>query len=146
LQAEVFARRASHRRHLNRNATLAKPDLGTKRICPVTGKKFYDLGRDPIVSPYTGQSYPRTYFDPQLKNAKPVEADEEEVEVEETPGAELVPLEEADAGDETKVVAGDEDIDIEDDEDDTFLEPEEDEDDGDVSGLIDGEIEEDEES
>jgi uncharacterized protein (TIGR02300 family) len=27
--------------------------LGTKRTCPETGKKFYDLGKDPIVSPYT---------------------------------------------------------------------------------------------
>jgi uncharacterized protein (TIGR02300 family) len=125
---------------------LAKPDLGTKRICPVTGKKFYDLGRDPIVSPYTGQSYPRSYFDPLLKAAKPVEADEDETEIDEVAGADIVPLEEADQAEETKVVAGEDDIDISDDEDDTFLATEEDEDDGDVAGLIDGEIEEDEES
>jgi uncharacterized protein (TIGR02300 family) len=39
--------------------TVAKPDLGTKRICPTTGKKFFDMNRDPVVSPYTGQSFPR---------------------------------------------------------------------------------------
>ena len=34
---------------------MAKPELGTKRICPETGRKFYDLNKDPIVSPYTGE-------------------------------------------------------------------------------------------
>ena len=42
---------------------MAKPELGTKRICPETGRKFYDLNKDPVVSPYTGQSYPRSYFE-----------------------------------------------------------------------------------
>lgn len=123
---------------------MPKAELGTKRICPVTGKKFYDLGKDPIVSPYTGQSYPRSYFDPQPKLAKVEEADDEEIEVEGA-GAELVPLEDADDADAAKAVP-DEDIDLDDDEDDTFLAPEEDEDDNNVSDLIDGEIEEDEES
>jgi uncharacterized protein (TIGR02300 family) len=30
-------------------------EWGTKRICPTTGKRFYDLNRSPIVSPYTGE-------------------------------------------------------------------------------------------
>ncbi len=30
---------------------VAKSELGTKRIDPETGKKFYDLNKDPIVSP-----------------------------------------------------------------------------------------------
>ena len=42
---------------------MAKSELGTKRIDPETGRKFYDLNNDPIVSPYTGKSYPRSYFD-----------------------------------------------------------------------------------
>ena len=29
---------------------------GTKRICPTTGKRFYDLNKDPIISPYTGET------------------------------------------------------------------------------------------
>ena len=64
---------------------MAKPELGTKRVCPVTGRKFYDLDKDPIVSPYTGQSYPRSLFEPQAKAApapKPSE-DEEETEKDE---------------------------------------------------------------
>ena len=38
-------------------------DRGTKREDPDTGKKFYDLNKDPVVSPYTGKSYPRSYFE-----------------------------------------------------------------------------------
>ena len=34
---------------------MPKEEWGTKRLCPVTGKRFYDMGRDPIVSPYTGE-------------------------------------------------------------------------------------------
>lgn len=34
---------------------MPKEEWGVKRVCPTTGKRFYDLGRDPIVSPYTGE-------------------------------------------------------------------------------------------
>ena len=34
---------------------MPKEEWGTKRICPTTGKRFYDLNRPPIVSPYTGE-------------------------------------------------------------------------------------------
>lgn len=34
---------------------MPKEEWGTKRICPTTGKRFYDLGRTPVVSPYTGE-------------------------------------------------------------------------------------------
>jgi len=34
---------------------MPKQEWGTKRVCPTTGKRFYDLNRDPIVSPYTGE-------------------------------------------------------------------------------------------
>ena len=34
---------------------MPKEEWGVKRICPTTGKRFYDLNRDPIVSPYTGE-------------------------------------------------------------------------------------------
>ena len=34
---------------------MPKEEWGLKRLCPTTGKRFYDLGRDPIVSPYTGE-------------------------------------------------------------------------------------------
>jgi len=34
---------------------MPKEEWGTKRICPTTGKRFYDLNKSPIVSPYTGE-------------------------------------------------------------------------------------------
>jgi hypothetical protein len=30
---------------------VAKSELGTKRVCPDTGRKFYDLNKTPVVSP-----------------------------------------------------------------------------------------------
>lgn len=128
-------------------STVAKPELGTKRTCPVTGKKFYDLNRDPVVSPFTGQKYPRSMFDPQSKLAKVAEVEEEDTELA-AASPEFVPLEQVAAGDEA-AAADVEAIEIEDeigDEDDTFLAPEEDEDDSDVADLIDGDLEEDEET
>jgi len=34
---------------------MPKEEWGTKRVCPATGKRFYDLNKDPIISPYTGE-------------------------------------------------------------------------------------------
>ena len=129
---------------------MAKPELGTKRVCPTTGRKFYDLDKDPIVSPYTGQSYPRSVFEPQAKAApaaKPEPEDDEEAEAADSP-VELVSLDEADAEATEKeaVVTSEDDIEVEDDvapDDDTFLEEDE-EGDNDVADLIDGDIEGDE--
>jgi uncharacterized protein (TIGR02300 family) len=35
---------------------MPKEEWGTKRICPTTGRRFYDLNKKPIVSPYTGET------------------------------------------------------------------------------------------
>jgi uncharacterized protein (TIGR02300 family) len=34
---------------------MPKEEWGIKRVCPTTGKRFYDLNRSPVVSPYTGE-------------------------------------------------------------------------------------------
>jgi uncharacterized protein (TIGR02300 family) len=121
---------------------MASSERGTKRIDPDNGKKFYDLNMDPIVSPYTGKSYPRSYFE-QVLAGKPSPAlarkvddeDEEEVEeeVEDVAAPEIVSLEDADAeeaGDEEIPDVEDVEVDEElvDDEEDVFLEEDEDED------------------
>jgi uncharacterized protein (TIGR02300 family) len=129
---------------------VAKPELGTKRVCPTTGRKFYDLNKDPIVSPYSGESWPKSSFEPILKASAANENDDEDEDGAEvsSAAAEFVPLEDIETDDAKSVVT--DDIEIDDDiapgaEDDTFLEEEEEGDD-DVSGLIDGDIEADEES
>ncbi|MCC6305435.1 MAG: TIGR02300 family protein [Rhodobacteraceae bacterium] len=35
---------------------MPKEEWGVKRLCPTTGRRFYDLNRTPIVSPYTGET------------------------------------------------------------------------------------------
>lgn len=34
---------------------MPKKEWGTKRVCLTSGKRFYDLNKNPIVSPYTGE-------------------------------------------------------------------------------------------
>ncbi len=127
---------------------MAKPQLGTKRVCPETGRKFYDLNKDPIVSPYTGRTYPVSYFDSDL----PAEDEEEEVETKELTGdAEDAPIiantdDDDDDDDGASETADDvpdipdtDDIVLEDDDDDddTFLATDDDDDDDDdVSDII----------
>lgn len=118
---------------------VAKPELGTKRIDPETGKKFYDLNKDPIVSPYTGKSYPLSYFESTLD----ARAEEEEVETEELDVAldspEFVSLEDADdeaKGDDIPDL-DDDDVDLGDD-DDPFLTADDEDEDDDMSGLLGG--------
>ena len=128
---------------------MARPELGTKRVCPTTGRKFYDLNRDPIVSPYTGEVLPRTAFEPAMKPAAGTRArpdeDEEDTEVA-TGGAEVISLEDVAEG-EDAAAAVEDDAALEEDgaSDDTFLEEEEEGGD-DVADLIDGDIEDEEEA
>mgnify|MGYP006205084907 CR=1 FL=1 len=92
---------------------MAKAELGTKRTCPDTGKKFYDLNKDPIVSPYTNKSWPLSYFEETSVAAIMEKAEEEEVaEVDtENTDVELVSLEDADeaSGDDIPDI-GDDDV------------------------------------
>ena len=120
---------------------MAKLELGTKRIDPETGRKFYDLNKDPIVSPYTGKSYPRSYFDTDSDNGPDEEEEVEQNAVDsEESDVETVSLEQADeeasgTSDDIPDIDDDSDVDLGDDEEDSFLEDEEEEDD-DVSGII----------
>jgi uncharacterized protein (TIGR02300 family) len=119
---------------------VAKAELGTKRTCPDTGKKFYDLNNDPVVSPYTGKSWPLSYFEETSVATIMEKAEEEEVaEVDaENTEVELVSLEEADDNDGNDDIPdiGDDDVELDDDDDDTFLEADEDDDDDDMTGII----------
>jgi uncharacterized protein (TIGR02300 family) len=136
--------------------TVAKPELGTKRLCGSCGAKFYDLSKDPIVCPkchtvmalaaLTARSRPEP-----AAAARPVAARQEETVVPETQDAEFVSLEDADAEAQGKKVAGDEaiadddDIEIDDEPmDDAALIEETEESDDDVTDII-GEREDNEE-
>ena len=128
---------------------VARPELGTKRVCPTTGRKFYDLNRDPIVSPYTGEVLPRSALEPPMKmaaaRARAPEPEEEEADSA-VPGAEVISLEDVAETEDAAAVVED-DATLEDDAtvEDTFLEEEEEGGD-DVADLIDGDIEDEEEA
>lgn len=139
---------------------MAKANLGTKRVCPETDKKFYDLDKDPVVSPYTGKEYPLSFFEGEANIVAPkpdvAESPEEEnkekeaaeVTVEEDDdddAPEIISLEDAeeeddDADDDIPDIPDIPDVDEDDDDDDaednTFLES--DDDDDDLSDVIVG--------
>ncbi|MGD9922773.1 MAG: TIGR02300 family protein [Pseudorhodoplanes sp.] len=132
---------------------MAKPELGTKRVCPVTGRKFYDLNKNPVISPYTGEVVPiaPVAASRSRPDTKVTETAEPEVETAEA-GAEFVSLEDADAEAQGKKAelpdAVDDDIEVEDDpgdDDSTFIEEDEEGDD-DVTDIIGDGIEKDEET
>ena len=52
---------------------MAKAELGTKRVCPTTGRKFYDLNKDPVISPYTGEVVPIAPLRPRAQRGIAIE-------------------------------------------------------------------------
>jgi uncharacterized protein (TIGR02300 family) len=136
---------------------VAKSELGTKRVCPETGRKFYDLNKTPVISPYTGKVVPiapppRARAEPAAAKPAPEVA---EVVAPETADVELVSLEDADAEAQGKkkvtaegeADAGeDEDVEIDESLDDAAFIEEEEEGDADVSDIIGDGIEKEEES
>ncbi len=138
---------------------MAKPELGTKRICPETGRKFYDLNKNPVISPYSGKVVPvetaPTRARPEPAPAPRAPAPVEEVAAPEPAEAEFVSLEEADAeaagatakkpGEPAEAEIEDEEVEIDETLDDaTFIEEQEEED-ADVTDIIGGDIENEEE-
>jgi len=133
---------------------VAKPELGMKRLCAGCGAKFYDLNKAPIVCPKCGTVFeiaavaPRTRPDPGAARAP-----REVAEAPETQEAEFVSLEEADAeaqGSGKKAPAAetseDEDVEMDESLDDAAFIEEEEEEDTDVTEIIGGDIENEEET
>ncbi|MEM9319644.1 MAG: TIGR02300 family protein [Pseudomonadota bacterium] len=81
---------------------MPKEEWGVKRVCPTTGKRFYDLGRNPVVSPYTGEVVEIDTG----KGSRTLVADK----------SDKAPKPEAAEEEEELVLDDDEDIDLEDDE------------------------------
>ena len=134
---------------------MAKPELGTKRLCANCGAKFYDLNKDPIHCPKCRAVYEVVVATrpvrPQAAPVAPRPPVPEEAPATEPREVETVSLEEADgeaqgaakkpapaeAGiEEEEEVEMDESL----DNDDTFIEEQEEED-ADVTDIIGGDIE-----
>jgi uncharacterized protein (TIGR02300 family) len=136
---------------------VAKPELGTKRLCGACGAKFYDLNKQKIVCPKCSTVFevvvPVSRTRPDAAAARPVApAKVAEVEPVEAEGTEFVSLEDADAEAEGKKVAGaddvvDDEIEVDDEslDDAAFIEETE-EGDPDVTDIIGDGIEKEEEA
>jgi uncharacterized protein (TIGR02300 family) len=137
---------------------VAKPELGTKRLCGNCGAKFYDLSKDPIICPkchtvlelaaVSSRSRPDSAA---ARAAAPVP--EEETVAPETADAEFVSLEDADAeaqgkktADGEAVEGAEDEVELEDEslDDAAFIEEQE-EGDEDVTDII-GDVDDEEET
>ncbi|MDA7948683.1 MAG: TIGR02300 family protein [Hyphomicrobiaceae bacterium] len=144
---------------------MSKETRGTKRLCEACGAKFYDLGRSPIVCPMCEAELvveePKAKPEPRAEvetPAAPAPAEEPkpkakpEAESSDSGGAELISLDEAAAEEESVEDADLADIETDEEnipaagEEDVFLEDDEDESGSDVSGIIGGPIDTKEES
>ena len=135
---------------------MAKPELGTKRLCASCGTKFYDLNKDPIhcpkcvavyevvvatrpIRPQTARVVPRPPVFPEEAPApEPQEVETvslEEAEAE-AQGAAKEPAPAETGIEEEEEVEMDGSL----DNDDTFIEEQEEED-ADVTDIIGGDIE-----
>ncbi len=96
---------------------MPKEEWGTKRVCPTTGKRFYDLNKSPIVSPYTGEV---VNLDTGKGSRMMVadKADKDAKKAEETEDEEVVVLEDDDEDVDVEV---DDDLLEDDDEDEVSL-------------------------
>ena len=121
-----------------------KSERGTKRTCQSAscGSRFYDLNRDPITCPVCGTVYEMMTttavgaVTPAAEKAPRRAAKKPEMAVVPAPGD----APEVEPDDALAEIETDDDA-IEDDDDETFLEAEE-EDGGDVTGIIGGTVKE----
>ena len=134
---------------------MAKPDLGTKRLCGSCGAKFYDLNKSPIVCPKCETVFVPVVVAPRTRPDAPKAPVVAEAVVPETADAEFVSLDEAEAEQQGKkpavagaegaaAVEGEEEVEI-DEPMDAFIEEQE-ECDPDVTDIIGDGIEKEEET
>ena len=94
---------------------MPKEEWGVKRVCPTTGKRFYDLNKDPIVSPYTGET-----VELHSGKSRSITADAEDAETKKMKGNE-VDEEVIEDDDDVDVDLGDDVLDDDDDDDNVSL-------------------------
>lgn len=104
---------------------MPKEEWGTKRLCPTTGKRFYDLNQDLIVSFYIGE-----VVEIVAGKGRMIAADAED--------AASAKAKKTD-DEEVAVIEDDEDVDV--DLDDDLLEDEDDDDDVSLDEIADVAVE-----
>jgi uncharacterized protein (TIGR02300 family) len=92
---------------------MPNEEWGTKRLCPTTGKRFYDLNKSPIISPYTGE-----VVEIDVSKSRMIAADAEDAATAKAKKADV---------DDDDVLVDDDDVDV--DLDDDILDDDDDDDD-----------------
>lgn len=95
---------------------MPKEEWGVKRACPTTGKRFYDLNKRPVVSPYSGEVVDIEL--PHRKNGAPGPSAAAKKKAAATTADVIDTDDDLLTGDDTADVDVDDDL-LEDDEDDT---------------------------
>lgn len=94
---------------------MPKEEWGTKRVCLTSGKRFYDLNKNPIISPYTGE-----ILEFEAGKSRMIAADAEDAATLKAKQAEEAKEEVVlDDDDTSDVDLGDDVLDDDDDDDDT---------------------------
>lgn len=94
---------------------MPNEEWGTKRLCPTSGKRFYDLNKNPIVSPYTGE-----VLEVDASKSRMIAADAEDAVTAKAKKAKV-------ADEEEDILDDEEDVDV--DLDDDILDDDDDDDD-----------------
>ena len=92
---------------------MPNEEWGTKRLCPTTGKRFYDLNKSPIISPYTGE-----VVEIDVSKSRMIAADAEDAATAKAKKSDV---------DDDDVLVDDDDVDV--DLDDDILDDDDDDDD-----------------
>ncbi|MDV4144926.1 MULTISPECIES: TIGR02300 family protein [Shimia] len=95
---------------------MPKEEWGVKRVCPTTGKRFYDLNKDPIVSPYTGEK-----VEIEAGKSRMIEADSEDAATLKAKAATAEDAEVLEDDDSVDLDLGDDVLDDDDDDDNVSL-------------------------
>jgi uncharacterized protein (TIGR02300 family) len=95
---------------------MPKEEWGVKRVCPTTGKRFYDLNKDPIVSPYTGEK-----VEIEAGKSRMIEADSEDAATLKAKAANAEDAEVLEDDDSVDLDLGDDVLDDDDDDDNVSL-------------------------
>lgn len=144
MQKAIFPKDPDFFTRLQRMSTKAA--RGTKRVCQNCGSKFYDLNRDPITCPICHTVYQQTDGRPKAVSGNAAVEDEDDDALSPAmANVDMVSLDEVaeaendlpDIEDDGLVDIEDDDTDLKSDSDETFIEDEDDSGD-DVSGLLGG--------
>ncbi|WP_113911147.1 TIGR02300 family protein [Roseovarius dicentrarchi] len=95
---------------------MPKEEWGVKRLCPTTGQRFYDLNKDPIISPYTGE-----VVELNTGKSRSIKADAEDAETKKMKDANTDDDAVLDDDDDVDVDLGDDVLEDEDDDADVSL-------------------------